>query len=52
VLVTLGDWYHIDGLGDRGPSKLAVVIVEAEEGLSDFVYSLSSTMPEMINGES
>jgi hypothetical protein len=28
-LVTLGDWQHLCGLGDRGPSELAVVIVEA-----------------------
>jgi hypothetical protein len=28
-LVTLGDWQHLGGLGDRGPSELAVVIVEA-----------------------
>jgi hypothetical protein len=28
-LVTLGDLQHLGGLGDRGPSELAVVIVEA-----------------------
>jgi hypothetical protein len=28
-LVTLGDWQHLGGLGDRGHSKLAVVIVQA-----------------------
>jgi hypothetical protein len=27
--VTLGDWQHLSGLSDRGPSKLVVVIVEA-----------------------
>jgi hypothetical protein len=28
-LVTLGDWQHLGGLVDRGPSELTVVIVEA-----------------------
>jgi hypothetical protein len=29
-LVTLGDWQDLGGLGDRSPSELAVMIVEAQ----------------------
>jgi hypothetical protein len=41
-LVTLGDWQHLGGLGDRGPLELAAVIVDG----------VSSTMPDMANGDS